>query len=104
MSSSHQLAAIMFTDIVAYTALMGNDEQKAFKLLKKNRELQKPIIGEFNGRFIKELGDGIVASFLTISDSLVAAIKIQEACSVSKQLSLRIGIQEGEIIIENNDI
>ena len=44
MSSSHQLAAIMFTDIVGYTALMGNDEQKAFELLKKNRELQKPII------------------------------------------------------------
>ncbi len=34
----------MFTDIVGYTALMGNDEQKAFELLKKNRELQKPII------------------------------------------------------------
>ena len=44
MPQSRQLAAIMFTDIVGYTALMGNDEQKAFELLKKNRELQKPII------------------------------------------------------------
>ena len=59
MSSSHQLAAIMFTDIVGYTALMGNDEQKAFELLKKNRELQKPTIEEFNGRWVKELGDEI---------------------------------------------
>lgn len=45
MSQSRQLAAIMFTDIVGYTALMGNDEQHAFTLLNKNRQLQKPIIG-----------------------------------------------------------
>lgn len=44
MSQSRQLAAIMFTDIVGYTALMGNDEQKAFAILTKNRELQKRII------------------------------------------------------------
>jgi class 3 adenylate cyclase len=37
MPQSRQLAAIMFTDIAGYTALMGNDEQKAFDLLKKNR-------------------------------------------------------------------
>ena len=64
---SRQLAAIMFTDIVGYTTLMGNDEQKAFELLKKNRELQKPIIEQYNGRWIKELGDGVLASFNTVS-------------------------------------
>ena len=57
MSTTRQLAAIMFTDIVGYTALMGNDEQKAFSILIKNRELQKPIIEQFNGRWIKELGE-----------------------------------------------
>jgi len=41
MPQTRQLAAIMFTDIVGYTALMGEDEQKAFELLKKNRQLQK---------------------------------------------------------------
>jgi adenylate cyclase len=40
MSQSRQLAAIMFTDIVGYTSLMGLDEQKAFDILKKNREIQ----------------------------------------------------------------
>ena len=53
---------------------------------------------------IKELGDGVMASFHTVSDAVNAAIKIQEACSTSKELSLRIGIHEGEIIFENNDI
>ena len=104
MSQTRQLAAIMFTDIVGYTASMGNDEQKAFELLDRNRQIQKPIIKQFNGRLIKELGDGVMASFKTVSDAVSAAIKIQEACSASKELSLRIGIHEGEIIFENNDI
>ena len=104
MSSSRQLAAIMFTDIAGYTTLMGNDEQKAFDLLKKNRELQKPIIEKFNGRWIKELGDGVMASFNTVSDAVNAAIKIQEACNAAKDFQLSIGIHQGEIIFENNDI
>ena len=104
MSQTRQLAAIMFTDIVGYTALMGNDEQKAFELLKKNRELQKPIIEQYNGRWIKELGDGVMASFNTVSDAVNAAIKIQEACNAAKDFQLSIGIHQGEIIFENNDI
>ena len=81
MSSSRQLAVIMFTDIVGYTALMGKDEKKAFGLLEKNRQIQKPIIEQFNGRWIKELGDGVMASFTTVSDAVNAAIKIQQACN-----------------------
>lgn len=41
MTQTLQLAAIMFTDMVAYTALMGNDEKKALELLSKNRKIQK---------------------------------------------------------------
>ncbi len=104
MAQSRHLAAIMFTDIVGYTALMGSNEQNAFELLKKNLEIQKPIIEEFQGKFIKELGDGVLASFSTVSDALFAAMKIQQACKASNELSLRIGIHEGEIIFENNDI
>ncbi len=65
MPQTRQLAAIMFTDIVGYTVLMGNDEKNAFSILDKNRSLQKPIIEQFNGRWIKELGDGVMASFNT---------------------------------------
>src|SRR5258705_7277144 len=104
MIQSRQLAAIMFTDIVGYTALMGNNEQKAFELLRKNREIQKPIIEEFGGRWIKELGDGIMASFPAVSNAVYAAIKIQEACNNSKAFELRIGIHQGEVVFENDDI
>ncbi len=104
MSQSRQLAAIMFTDIVGYTALMGNDEQKAFAILTKNRNLQKPIIEQFNGQWIKELGDGVMASFNTVSDAVNAAIKIQEACNEAKDFKLRIGIHLGEVVFENDDV
>ena len=104
MLQNRQLAAIMFTDIVGYTAMMGNDEQKAFELLRKNREIQKPIIEEFGGRWIKELGDGVLASFPLVSSAVYAAIKIQEACYNSKAFELRIGIHQGEVVFENDDI
>ena len=104
MPQSRQLAAIMFTDIVGYTALMGKDEHKAFALLNKNRQLQKTFIETFNGRWIKELGDGVMASFTTVSDAVYAAIKIQEACKAANDFQLRIGIHQGEVIFENDDV
>ena len=104
MSQSRQLAAIMFTDIVGYTALMGKDEQKAFEFLNNNRQIQKPIIEEHNGKWIKELGDGVMASFTNVSDAVTAAIKIQQACNSTKEFQLRIGIHLGEVVFENDDV
>ena len=104
MSQTRQLAAIMFTDIVGYTALMGNNEQKAFELLRKNREIQKPVIEEFGGIWIKELGDGVMASFSSVSNAVYAALKIQDACNKANEFSLRIGIHQGEVVFENGDI
>ncbi len=104
MSQTRQLAAIMFTDIVGYTALMGHDEEKAFVILNKNRALQKPIIEQYNGKWIKELGDGVMASFNTVSDAVNAAIKIQENCNTAKEFQLRIGIHQSEVIFENDDV
>ncbi len=104
MSQSRQLAAIMFTDIVGYTSLMGNDEEKAFSILNKNRALQKPIIEQFNGTWIKELGDGVMASFNTVSDAVNAAINIQKESNAIPDLRLTIGIHLGEVVFENEDV
>ena len=49
MSQSRQLAAIMFTDIVGYTALMGNDEQKAFQSLAHFKGIAQPLVEKFHG-------------------------------------------------------
>lgn len=103
-TQSRQLAAIMFTDIVGYTALMGKDEQRAFELLKKNRQVQRPIIEEHNGRWLKEIGDGVLASFNAVSEAVYCAKAIQKACKNEPDLKLRIGIHEGEVVFEDNDV
>ena len=104
MSQSRQLAAIMFTDIVGYTALMGKDEQKAFELLRKNREIHKPLIKQFHGTWIKELGDGVLASFHTVTDAAFCAAAIHQACNNVDGLQLIIGIHLGEVIFEDHDV
>jgi adenylate cyclase len=104
MLQSRQLAAIMFTDIVGYTALMGEDEQKAFDFLQKNRELQRPLIEQYGGRWIKELGDGVMASFNTVSDAVNAAVAIQKECKKANNFQLRIGIHQGEVVAEADDV
>jgi adenylate cyclase len=104
MSSTRQLAAIMFTDIVGYTALMGIDEEKAFDLLRKNRQIQKPIILRYNGLWIKELGDGVLASFSNVTDAVLCAGSIQKATTGIDDLQLRIGIHLGDVVFENDDV
>ena len=104
MSQQRQLAAIMFTDIVGYTRLMGQSEEKALAVLVQNRGVQKPLIAQHNGRFIKELGDGTMASFDKASDAVRCAIEIQKASKEFPDLNLRIGIHLGEVVFENDDV
>lgn len=104
MAQSRQLAAIMFTDIVGYTALMEQDEKKAFRLLDENREIQQQLIEKFDGKWLKEMGDGILASFTTVSDAVYCAGAIQKACENNPALFLRIGIHEGEVVFKDKDV
>ena len=103
MTEDRRLAAIMFTDIVGYTALMGKDEDLAFKVLRKNRDIQKAIIKKYRGEWLKEMGDGILASFHTASDAVRWAGEIQHAAK-KENITLRIGIHEGEVVFEGNDV
>ncbi len=103
-SSRRKLAAIMFTDIVGYTALMGKDEATALKLLKKNREVHRPLIRKYHGQWLKEMGDGILASFDSISDAVYCAGAIQAAAMQEDDLKLRIGIHVGEVMEDGNDV
>jgi adenylate cyclase len=102
--SIRQLACIMFTDVVGYTALMGEDEEKAFNILKKNRDLQRPIIEKHGGRWIKEIGDGVLSTFSSVTDSVLAAADIQSACKAEASYSLRIGLHLSEVIYEDDDV
>jgi TolB-like protein len=66
--------------------------------------VQKPIIEKHRGKWLKEIGDGILASFQTISDAVYCAIEIQRKCEEETDLKLRIGIHLGEVILEEWDV
>ena len=103
MPSSRQLAAIMFTDIVGYTALMGSDEVGALEMLRQNRQIHKAAIEDHQGKWLKEIGDAVLAQFSSAVLAVECAIQIQKQ---SQQLGakIRIGIHLGDIAVENNDV
>ncbi|MCL6261531.1 tetratricopeptide repeat protein [Aquiflexum sp. TKW24L] len=94
----------MFSDIVGYTALMGEDQELAFQLVKKNSKFHQEVIKIHHGKLIKELGDGVLCYFPKPEDAVAAAFKLQQHYFKSKELSLRIGIHFGEVILDRNDV
>ena len=104
MSESHQLVAIMFTDVVGYTALMEANEQTAYGLLKKNREIHKHYIDLFRGKWLKEAGDGTLAMFSSVIDAVHCAASILNSVEEVPDLNIRIGLHLGEVILDNDDI
>jgi|GEM_PF-3711479 len=103
MSAQRRLAAIMFTDIVGYTSLMARDERGALEVLQKNRDIQRPLIEHFGGQFLKEIGDGVLASFESPSAAVLCAAAIQEKCREA-DIDLRIGMHQGEVIFQDGDV
>ena len=101
--SKRQLAAIMFTDIVGYTKLMGNDEQKALDLVARGMAFQKELVRQYHGVWIKEIGDGAFARFNSALDAVNCSIEIQRKSRADFEGELRIGIHLGDVTIENND-
>jgi len=104
MTETRKLAAVMFTDIVGYTALMSKDEQKALSVLQKNKEIQKPLVQKFHGEFLKEMGDGTLLCFQSALEAVNCALEIQLAVKDIPDLNLRIGIHLGDIVFKEGDI
>jgi len=102
-SSITPTAAIMFTDIVGYTDLMAKDRDKTMELLRLNKEIQNPLVESHQGRLLKELGDGTMSTFQTASDAIDCALALQKQTAEVENLTLRIGIHLGEVVIEEND-
>ena len=78
MQKDRQLASILFTDIVGFTSMMGENEDKTLQALDRNRSIQKRLIRKYRGKWIKEMGDGAIAVFFTASEAVLCAIAIQK--------------------------
>jgi len=101
---TRQLAAIMFTDIVGYTALMGKDSDKAMELMRVSKELQKTLVEKHQGIWLKEMGDGAMAQFASALNAVNCAVEIQENAGKKLDAKLRIGINLGDVQLEENDV
>ncbi|MHC4431328.1 MAG: adenylate/guanylate cyclase domain-containing protein [Planctomycetota bacterium] len=107
-----RLAAILAADIVGYSRLMGEDETGTLTAFKLHRAaLIDPTIAEHRGRIVKLLGDGVLVEFGSVVDAVECAVGIQEAMLErnsdipdSKRIILRIGVNLGDIIIDDDDI
>ncbi len=103
-SPTRELAAIMFSDIAGYTAIMGRDERKALRALDDHRELLRTILPRFNGRLVGEIGDGTLSSFHSALDAVNCARAAQAALQDDPSLKLRIGIHLGDVVFSNNTV
>ncbi|MFY0686484.1 MAG: hypothetical protein JXQ90_04925 [Cyclobacteriaceae bacterium] len=103
-STSRKLAAVLFSDIVGYTALMGKDSAKALDLVRISKDIQKPLVEKHHGKWLKEMGDGAMAQFGSALDAVQCAIEIQKQARAELDAKLRIGIHLGDITVEGDDI
>ena len=107
-----RLAAIVSADVVGYSLLMGRDDSATLAGLKAHRrELIDPKIAEYGGRIVKTTGDGLLLEFPSLVDAVRCAVEVQHGMAErnagvpqEQRIDFRVGINVGEIIIENDDI
>lgn len=107
--SIRKLAAILAADVVGYSRLMASDEAGTLAALKRHRELIfDPAVAEYGGRIVKLMGDGALVEFASVVDAVECALAVQRAVhaetAVGPKVTLRIGINLGDVIIDGDDI
>src|SRR5258708_28277941 len=106
-----KLAAIMFTDMVGYSALSQRDEKLAQELLEEHRRLLRKIFPRFNGIEIKTIGDAFLVEFQSALEAAQCAMAIQRArdkrnadAPAERQIQVRIGAHIGDVVHRGGDV
>lgn len=100
-----RLAAILAADIVGYSKLMGEDQVGTLDALRELRkELFEPAVSTHNGAVIKNMGDGWIVEFASVSDAVNCAIQVQTELVGHAIITLRMGIHTGEVVHEDDDL
>src|SRR6201997_2309231 len=106
-----KLAAIMFTDMVGYSALSQRDDKLALELLEEHRQLLREIFPRFHGTEIKTIGDAFLVEFNSALEAAECAIAIQRTLAhrnadapAGRQIELKIGIHIGDVVHRGGDV
>ena len=101
---SHQLAAILFADIVGYTALMQEDEIAAIDKINRFRQVIDIIADELNGKIIHFYGDGCLILYHSATDAAESAKLLQTDFNEVPKVPVRIGIHMGDVLINDGNV
>ncbi|MDQ4140672.1 MAG: tetratricopeptide repeat protein [Bacteroidota bacterium] len=99
-----QLAAIMFSDMFGYTALMQQNEKLAKDKRRRLKEVLETSVSGYHGKILQYYGDGALSIFNSAIDGVHCAIEIQQTLRQEPKVDLRIGIHTGDISIEEETI
>lgn len=103
MHKSRQLAAIMFTDMVGYTAMMQENEPIAIQQRDKSKRILEDAMNRFNGKLLQYYGDGTLSIFSSALNAVKSATEIQ-TLHRAEQIPLRIGIHTGDVMFDETGI
>ncbi|HEV2300051.1 MAG TPA: tetratricopeptide repeat protein [Stellaceae bacterium] len=105
MAATRRLTAILAADVAGYSRLIGEDEEGTLAALKAiRREIVDPAVTEHRGRIVKTTGDGVLVEFASVVDALRCAVAWQAAAPAETPITWRIGIHQGDIVVEEGDI
>src|SRR5258706_4157833 len=104
MEVTRQLAAIMFTDMEGYTALMQKNEQVAIERRTRHREVFEKAMTDHSGKIIQYYGDGTLSIFPSAIHAVDAGVEMQVLFRDQPQVPLRIGIHIGDVTIDDSGV
>ena len=104
MTTARRLAAIMFTDVVDYTAIMAQDEQRGLAVRARHHSLIKAMVEQFHGRAVEQSGDESLSIFNSSIDAVNCALAIQSALETDEELTVRIGIHIGDVLERDGEL
>jgi TolB-like protein/class 3 adenylate cyclase/tetratricopeptide (TPR) repeat protein len=99
-----QLTAIMFTDLVGFSALMQDDEDHATATVRRHREVLDRHVRSHEGRILQFYGDGTLSVFPSAVNAVESAVEIQRELRADPAIPLRIGIHTGDIIHDETGV